>query len=138
MTPEQFVAQWQDASGSERANYQSFFNDLCELLEVERPRPAQADDRDNAYVHERHLKSADGRSQGANRYIDTYKRGCFIAEGKAFYDAAASADAHTKINAARDQAESYARNLPEGEPLPPLLMVINTGRYLALYANFKD
>lgn len=60
MTPEQFVAQWQDASGSERANYQSFFNDLCELLEVERPRPAQADDRDNAYVHERHLKSADG------------------------------------------------------------------------------
>ena len=138
MTPEQFVAQWQDASGSERANYQSFFNDLCELLAVARPRPAQADDRDNAYVHERHLKSADGRSQGASRYIDTYKRGCFIAEGKAFYDAAASADAHTKINAARDQAESYARNLPEGEPLPPLLMVINTGRYLALYANFKD
>ena len=87
MTPERFIQKWQDASGSERANYQSFFNDLCDMLGVAKPDPAQTDNRDNAYVFERHIKANDGLSTGDNRFLDTYKRGHFIAEGKAFYQA---------------------------------------------------
>jgi hypothetical protein len=45
-----FIARWQSAGGSERANYQLFITELCELLELSKPHPAQADSRDNAYV----------------------------------------------------------------------------------------
>ena len=138
MTPERFIERWNGKDGSERANYQSFFNELCELLGVEKPEPARADTRDNAYVHERHIKSQDGRSASDNRYIDTYKRGCFIAEGKAFYEGKPTESDNSKLQKARAQAEAYARSLPEHDTPPPLLMVINVGRFIALYAQFKD
>ncbi|MDD2744426.1 MAG: class I SAM-dependent DNA methyltransferase, partial [Rhodocyclaceae bacterium] len=138
MTPQTFIQRWRGADGSERANYQSFFNDLCELLDVDKPDPARADTRDNAYVHERHIKSQDGRSVGDNRYIDTYRRGGFIAEGKAFYAGSLTASDNSKLQNARAQAEAYARSLPAHEPWPALLMVINVGRFIALYAQFKD
>lgn len=139
MTPEKFILKWQDASGSERANYQSFFNDLCDMLGVAKPDPAQTDNRDNAYVFERHIKANDGLSTGDNRYLDTYKRGHFIAEGKAFYQAINGKQTDSrKLETARAQAEAYARNLPEHEPWSPLLMVINVGRFIALYAQFDD
>jgi len=48
-----FIARWQAAGGSERANYQLFITELCELLALPKPEPAQAEARDNAYVFER-------------------------------------------------------------------------------------
>ena len=45
---EAFIARWDAAGGSERANYQLFVNELCELLGVPKPEPAQGDTRDNA------------------------------------------------------------------------------------------
>ena len=53
MSPHDFITRWNGADGSERANYPLFFNDLCDLLEVERPQPAKADDWHNGYVNER-------------------------------------------------------------------------------------
>lgn len=34
-----FLAKWQGSQGNERANYQTFFDDLCGALGVERPIP---------------------------------------------------------------------------------------------------
>lgn len=67
MTPERFIDKWQDASGSERANYQSFFNDLCELLGVAKPDPAQTDKRDNAYAA--HLAEGMAIGQGIAPFL---------------------------------------------------------------------
>ena len=39
---EKFIARWQKASGSERANYQLFVHELCTLLELPTPDPARA------------------------------------------------------------------------------------------------
>lgn len=50
-----FIARWDAAGGSERANYQLFVNELCELLGVPTPDPARDDTRDNAYVFERRV-----------------------------------------------------------------------------------
>ncbi|ODU50911.1 MAG: hypothetical protein ABS92_01480 [Thiobacillus sp. SCN 63-374] len=138
MTPHDFIAKWNGADGSERANYPLFFNDLCDLLGVGKPQPALADDWHNAYVNERYIDARDGASAGTARYIDTYHRGRFICEAKSF---ALGRDAETsdrKLFKAKSQAESYARNLPESEPRPPILMVVNVGRFIALYAQFKD
>jgi hypothetical protein len=37
MTPEKFIAKWKDSTLKERSASQSHFNDLCDLLGVEKP-----------------------------------------------------------------------------------------------------
>ncbi len=138
MTPHDFIAKWNGADGSERANYPLFFNDLCDLLGVEQPQPAKADDWHNGYVNERYIDARDGESAGTARYIDTYHRDRFICEAKSFALGKNAETAERKLFKAKSQAESYARNLPESEPRPPILMVVNVGRFIALYAQFKD
>ena len=39
-TVEAFIARWESAGGSERANYQFFLTELCTLLELPTPDPA--------------------------------------------------------------------------------------------------
>jgi hypothetical protein len=131
MTPQDFIARWNGADGSERANYQLFFNDLCDLLGVDKPQPSQADDWHNAYVYERYIDARDGASAGNARFIDTYRRGHFICESKSFSLGKDAESADRKLFKAKSQAESYARNLPESEPRPPILMVANVGRVSA-------
>jgi len=45
-----FIQRWQGKDGSEKANLQLFLSELCELLGVEKPQPAHADNTLNAYV----------------------------------------------------------------------------------------
>ena len=44
-----FISRWQQSGAGERANFQSFINELCDLLAVPRPNPTLPYDRDNAY-----------------------------------------------------------------------------------------
>lgn len=39
---ETFIARWKASGASERANYQLFLTELCDLLGVEKPRPASS------------------------------------------------------------------------------------------------
>ncbi len=65
-----FLARWRTAGGSERTNYQLFIADLCALLEVEPPQPANEDTRDNAYVFERRVVFHHGDGSTSNGFID--------------------------------------------------------------------
>lgn len=38
MTPEQFIATWKNNPPTERAGAQAHFDDLCDLLSVDKPR----------------------------------------------------------------------------------------------------
>ncbi|MGB9130836.1 MAG: type IIL restriction-modification enzyme MmeI, partial [Thiobacillus sp.] len=104
MTPHDFIAKWNGADGSERANYPLFFNDLCDLLGVERPQPAKADDWHNGYVNERYIDARDGESAGTARYIDTYHRDRFICEAKSFALGKNAETAERKLFKAKSQA----------------------------------
>ena len=55
-----FIARWAAAAGTERANYQLFVTELCDLLGVPKPDPARIETRDNAYVFERRVEFAHG------------------------------------------------------------------------------
>jgi hypothetical protein len=48
-----FIARWRPSSGSERANKDSYLNELCDALEVERPSPTTGDLERDTYVFER-------------------------------------------------------------------------------------
>lgn len=55
-----FIQRWQQSGAGERANFQSFIHELCDLLGVPRPNPTRSDDRDNACVFERAVQFDDG------------------------------------------------------------------------------
>jgi hypothetical protein len=79
---EKFIERWKASAAAERANFQSFVSELCDVLGVERPRPAVADDARNDYVFERAVVFQNpDRTTSAGR-IDLYKRGCFVLEAK--------------------------------------------------------
>ncbi|MCK9387343.1 MAG: hypothetical protein M0Q22_02985 [Sulfuritalea sp.] len=134
---EAFIVRWQSAGGSERANYQLFITELCHLLDLPKPEPAQAEARDNAYVFERRVTFRHGDGSSSNGFIDCYRRAAFILEakqtklaetiGKVFDDA---------LLRARSQAENYARALPADEGRPPFLIVVDVGNVIELYAEF--
>src|SRR3982751_1334163 len=77
-----FIARWKESGAAERANFQPFLGELCDVLGVARPEPAQADDEHNAYVFERAVTfhNPDGTTSAGR--IDLYKRGCFVMEAK--------------------------------------------------------
>ena len=131
-----FIQRWQGVSGSERANYQLFIADLCDLLGVPTPEPAHENTRDNAYVFERRVTFAHGDGSQSNGFIDCYKRGAFVLEAKKV-----KAGVHTKgfddaLWRARTQAENYARALPASESRPPFVVVVDVGHVIELYAEF--
>lgn len=131
-----FLARWRAAGGSERANYQLFIADLCALLEVDHPQPANEDTRDNAYVFERRVVFHHGDGSTSNGFIDCYKRGSFIGEAKKIRAGAETRQFDDALLRARGQAENYARHLPADEGRPPFLVVLDVGNVIELYAEF--
>ncbi|NJD25617.1 MAG: class I SAM-dependent DNA methyltransferase [Betaproteobacteria bacterium] len=105
MTPEQFIARWKNNPLSERAGAQAHFDDLCELLGVEKPR-----DPDN-YCFERGAKKA----SGGDGWADVWKRGFFGWENK---------KPGRDLKAALKQLTDYALELEN----PPLLVVSDRER----------
>jgi len=77
-----FVRRWHASAAAERANFQSFCNELCDLLAVPRPDPARQDERDNAYVYDKTVWFDDGDGKRTANFIDLYKRACFVMEDK--------------------------------------------------------
>lgn len=153
-----FIARWEASGAAERANYQLFLCQLCDLIGVGQPEPAKADNSLNAYVFEHPVRFDDGLGHTTTKFIDLYKRGCFILEAKQGSTKNADPDPSglklTKKNrkgtavrgtlgwddamlAARGQAELYAKALPVMEGWPPFLVIVDVGHSIELYADFS-
>lgn len=78
----EFLRRWETSGAAERANYQLFLSELCDLLGVARPEPTRPDDRDNAYVFERNVTFRHGDGSTSSGRIDLYKKGHFVCEAK--------------------------------------------------------
>ena len=155
---EPFIVRWASSGAAERANYQLFLSELCDLLELPRPDPTRADDTQNAYVFERNIQFQEDDGHTSTGRIDLYRRGAFVLEAKQGSDAetAEEADAEalqpeparrtrrrgTKawddaMVRARGQADRYARALPVAEGWPPFLIVVDVGHTIELYSEFS-
>ncbi|QDU18477.1 hypothetical protein ETAA1_03650 [Urbifossiella limnaea] len=157
LTADSFISRWEKSGAAERANYALFLSELCDLLEVTRPEPAQADSTQNSYVFEHPVLFDDGLGNTTTKFIDLYKRDCFVLEAKQGSDKAeaAKADATSPpkkgrkgtavrgthgwddaMLAAKGQAELYAKALPASDGWPPFLVVVDVGHSIELYADF--
>jgi len=136
----EFVARWKDNTGSERANFQSFMRELCDLLQLPLPDPGKSENDHNAYVFERFIAPQRADSTTEKRYIDLYRRDCFVLEGKQTGKTLATRSHQNAINAAVSQAERYVRGLPLEEVehgRPPFVVVVDVGNAIYLFAEFS-
>ena len=155
-----FITRWKNSGAAERANYQNFLSELCDLIGAARPDPTKPDDAENAYFFERSVTFHHPDGTTSTGRIDLYKHACFVLEAKqgvekreaveALADATrAKAKAAKKGTAkrgsaawdeamlkARGQAKQYARALPASEGRPPLLIVVDVGHSIELYSEF--
>ena len=134
---EAFIDRWRDTGGKERANYQLFLTELCQLLGLPGPEPAGPDPKDNAYVFERRvdIHHADGT---VNRgYIDLYRRGYFVLEAKQVSETHESSRWDKAMLRAAAQADTYIRALPAQEGRPPFLLTCDVGKTIEVYAEFS-
>ncbi|MTH95546.1 type IIL restriction-modification enzyme MmeI [Roseibium sp. RKSG952] len=157
---ESFINRWSGGEGGqERANYALFLSELCDVLQVARPKPASAAHERNDYVFERAVKSHSYGETSKRGRIDLYKRGCFILEAKQTRVKEPSVQAsgqcdlfdvedptrpnHSKgwdvvMTNARKQAEGYARKLPDDHPYPPFILTCDVGRLIEVFADFSE
>jgi len=136
----EFITRWKGNTGSERANFQSFMRDLCGLLDLPLPDPGKGENAHNAYVYERFIAPQRADSTTEKRYIDLYRRDCFVLEGKQTGKALASQSHQNAIGAARSQAERYVRGLPLEEVehgRPPFVVVVDVGNAIYLFSEFS-
>ncbi len=157
-----FIVRWADSGAAERANYQLFLSELCDLIGVPRPDPATPDTSRNAYVFERAVTFHNGvNGETSTGRIDLYRRHAFVLEAKQGADALdpeeplstaarelkrmlskgmarrGSAAWDDAMLRARGQAEQYVRGLPAEEGRPPFIVVVDVGHSIELFAEFS-
>lgn len=160
---EAFIERWRPSGGSERANYQLFLTELCELLGIGKPGVATSEAKGDPYCFERPVMLRKGDGSTSTGFIDLYKKDCFVCEAKQGSDQKPKgysgqeaalglvtaqpirtgtairgtrgwAKAMTK---AKNQADGYARALhDEGEGWPPFLIITDVGYSIELWADF--
>lgn len=153
-----FISRWKASGASERANYQLFLIELCDLLGVEKPRPASDKVHEAAYTFERPVIFDDGEGKTSTNFIDLYKQHCFVLEAKQGSNRAVESEGELlgaervktkagtatrdtrlwerEMKKAKEQALRYARSLPASEGWPPFLVVVDVGYCIDLYADF--
>lgn len=147
-----FIARWQGAHGSERAQKDSFFSELCEALGVAKPRP-----NDPGYCFEKTVVTVGAASRGrkkaedttfadaqsTTKFIDFYKKGHFVIEAKQGGERGQSQGSAVRgtyewsrvMEAAFIQALNYANHLPEGRP--PFLLTCDIGYCFEVWDAFS-
>ncbi len=79
---EAFIARWQgQEGGQERANYALFLTELCDVLALPHPDPADARHERNDYVFERVVTRHRDDGDAIGR-IDLYRKNSFVLEAK--------------------------------------------------------
>ncbi len=160
MQIEDFIARWKRSGGSERANFQTFANELCEVLSLPKPAPASEATRANSYCFE-HPVTFIHKGTQSRGFIDLYRAGHFVMEAKQGTGGtpaqetqaalipdlpSATRQGHGKRGTAkwddtmlraRAQADDYARAVSRSDGWPPFLVIVDVGHVIELYADFS-
>lgn len=158
---EKLIADFGESGGAEMANAQLFVERPTGALGVDQPTPAKEETRLNDYVFERNVLFRHPNGSTSTGRIDCYKRDCFILEAKQSGKREKSRASeqlelagvetaqklgHAKrgtrswdkvMVAAKQQAEGYARALPDDHSYPPFIMVVDVGNVIEVFADFS-
>jgi hypothetical protein len=141
VTHQEFLDRWLGSAGSERANKDMFFSELCDVLGVPRPEPRTGDPERDVYVFEAAVPKL-ASAKAAVGFIDLYRKGAFVAEAKQGGDPMrgtigtarrGTAGWHAAMTDAYGQALSYTRGLDRP---PPFVLVVDIGHCIDVFAAF--
>ncbi|WP_210267748.1 class I SAM-dependent DNA methyltransferase [Rhizobium ruizarguesonis] len=118
MTPDQFIAKWKHSTLKERSASQSHFNDLCDVLGVDKP--TDVDQKGDWYCFERGAS----KTAGGEGWADVWKRSHFGWEYKG---------KRKDLTAAFAQLQQYAVALEN----PPILVVSDMDR-IVVHTNWTN
>lgn len=149
---EAFVERWEASGAGERANFQTFGRELCDLIGAPVDFVASDTPENDHYRFEMPVGMDNGDGTSTTKFADLFRRNCFVCEAKQGSDADAGKDLFTSntkkskgmavrgtgawdraMIAARNQADRYARFLG----WPPFLIVVDVGHVIELYADFS-
>jgi hypothetical protein len=158
---EDFITRWKASGGSERANFQTFAHELCDVLGLPKPAPASEATRANSYCFEHPVTFIHTGTQSRG-FIDLYRAGHFVMEAKQGTGQAAPEDdaqpgllpdlpgptrkGHgtrgtrrwdDTMLRARNQADGYARAVSRSDGWPPFLLIVDVGHVIEVYADFS-
>lgn len=157
---EAFIQRWTTREGwAERANYQMFLSELCDVLGVARPERSGNERDQNDYVFERAVRPRGSDGTTAPKRIDLYKRNAFILEAKQsrlpgkknalsgqmsllgvepeqMGNRSIARGWDVMMQNARKQAEGYVFLLDANHAAPPFIIVCDVGHCLEIYADF--
>jgi hypothetical protein len=120
-----FVDKWVGSGGAERANKDSFLNDLCDALEVPRPAPVTGVAERDVYVFEKDALMPHPGGAVTLGKMDLFKASCFVLEAKQGWEPGARKVGSAKrktaawdvaMKNAYGQALGYARTLEKAVP----------------------
>lgn len=154
---EAFIIRWENSGAAERANYQMFLSELCDILGVPRPDPTSPDPEKNLHVFDRAITRGNPDGSSVTNYIDLYKARHFVCETKQGCGGESGGDrggdlrspssktGHGKrgstafdkaLERAYHQGRDYITHLPASHGRPPFLLVCDVGYSIDLYAEF--
>ncbi|WP_428408271.1 class I SAM-dependent DNA methyltransferase [Hyphococcus sp.] len=149
------------SGGAEISNFQPFIERLCEAMHLPKPDFAAEDRVGNDYCFERRVDHTFDDGRTTTRRIDLYRRGAFIMEAKQSAkrskldpqqlemlgeEAGKQTKGHARrgsakwdrvMQAAKNQAIDYARDLPVDHGYPPFILVIDVGNVIEVFADFS-
>lgn len=156
-----FITRWKASGGSERANFQTFANELCEVLDLPKPDPAKKATRTNSYCFEHPVTFIHTGTQ-SHGFIDLYRAGHFVMEAKQGIGGEVAEDEaqpslipdlpsatrkghgtrgtrrwDDTMLRARNQADGYARAVSRDDGWPPFLLIVDVGHVIEVYADFS-
>ena len=108
------ITRWENSGAAERANYQMFLSELCDILEVPRPDPTSADPAKNLYVFDRAITRVNPDGSSVTNYIDLYKARHFVNETKQGVSAP-----ETNVAAVYDRRANEKAPSPSSDDLSP-------------------
>ena len=161
MQIEDFISRWKASGGSERANFQTFANELCDSLGLPKPSPSTETTRSNSYCFEHPVTFIHTGTQSRG-FIDLYRAGHFVMEAKQGTGGGTSRDEaqpsllpnmpeptrkghgargtrrwDDTMLRARAQADGYARAVSRTDGWPPFLLIVDVGHVIEVYADFS-
>lgn len=119
MSANPFIERWQNSAAAERANYALFLSELCDYLDVPRPNPAVADERQNRVnlgcplqSHPYRLGPCSGRLAG-RRERPRIRQNCLL---RTFPFPDASESLRERIRFLGEQLDAHRKRQQEAHP----------------------
>jgi restriction-modification enzyme MmeI-like protein len=136
MLTDSFIARWSASGDAERANKDSFLNELCDVLGIERPHPKTGDPARDLYVFEKDVMRTKAGGTSIGR-VDLFKHDSFLLEAKQ----GAATGSRRRDSPAWNQMMSDAHGQGLGysallDAPPPFLLVCDIGYCFDVYASF--